>query len=413
MIEETHTRRPEDRREPSAFSALERSTLPLQPGLVASPTRSGFAVPVVIFVITVISVLVTGAFYSARQETRIGVADENSTLAFYMAERSTNDLLAGWDPSQFGALALWGSTQVSDTSDLGVVDISVTRGGDRLYYLDATSRITARGSRVEPSYRIGTIARLQTAELEPRAALTTRNNLSIKGNATLDGRDTSPSAWGSLCAGTVPRDKPGLVIDDTAGFGTSGQGAIDGVPPMVEDPSLDQSDFSQFGDFDWDDLVSLANKTLSGGNFNTTGPVLDASGNCNRTHNLNWGDPRVPGAPCFNYFPVIHINGDARMQSGGVGQGILLVEGNLDLRGGFEFYGLVLVKGNFETQGSGNRLIGSVMAANADLQSQALVGGSEVQFSSCVVDRTLQNISGLSRARRIDRGWVDVSAMLY
>ena len=44
------------------------------------------------------------------------------------------------------------------------------------------------------------------------------------------------------------------------------------------------------------------------------------------------------------------------MQSGGVGQGILLVDGTLDLRGNFVFYGLIIVQGSFETQGSGNRV---------------------------------------------------------
>jgi len=72
------------------------------------------------------------------------------------------------------------------------------------------------------------------------------------------------------------------------------------------------------------------------------------------------------------------------------------------------------VKGNFETQGSGNRISGAVMAGNADLENQAVVGGSEVQFSSCSVDRTLENISGLTRARPIhSRSWVDLSGIIY
>ena len=83
---------------------------------------------------------------------------------------------------------------------------------------------------------------------------------------------------------------------------------------------------------------------------------------------LNWGNPENPGAACWDWFPVIHITGNANVQSGGVGQGVLLVDGDLDLRGNFAFYGIVIVQGSLGTQGSGNRVYGGVMASNADLE---------------------------------------------
>jgi hypothetical protein len=387
-----------------------------RPGIwydIMTYAQRGFAVPVVVIALTILGVLVTGAFYSTRQEVQIGRADENASLAFYMTERGINGVLANWGSSGFGGLPVWGSAQVVDTSDLGFVTVDVTRAGAGLYYLDAVSELTARGEMTRPSYRIGTVVRREAAELEPRAALTTRNNLEIQGNAKVNGMDTDPVAWGALCAGGSKRDKAGLIIDDTTGFGSGGVGSVDGAPPVLEDPTLDDGDFSQFGDFDWEDMVALANKRLPGGAINTTGPIVDGNGDCAVGAPLNWGDPENPGQPCFNYFPVIHVMGDAVMQSGGVGQGVLLVEGDLDLRGGFVFYGLIMVKGNFETQGSGNRVLGSVMAANADIEDQTVTGGSMVTFSSCIIDRVLANLPGLVRARRLDRGWVDLSAIIY
>ena len=103
------------------------------------------------------------------------------------------------------------------------------------------------------------------------------------------------------------------------------------------------------------------------------------------------------------------------MQAGGVGQGILLVEGDLDLRGNFTFFGMILVKGNMGTQGSGNRVFGGIMAGNAEIDAQSITGGSEIQYSSCVIDRVTDNIAGLTLNWALplsERGWVDLSSVL-
>lgn len=95
-----------------------------------------------------------------------------------------------------------------------------------------------------------------------------------------------------------------------------------------------------------------------------------------------------------------------------MGQGILSVEGDLDLRGGFLFYGIIIVQGNFETQGNGNRIIGAVMASNGLLDDQSITGGSEITYSKCTIQRAILNNSSLSRARPLElRSWVDLSAV--
>ncbi len=107
------------------------------------------------------------------------------------------------------------------------------------------------------------------------------------------------------------------------------------------------------------------------------------------------------------------MNGDANIQAGGSGQGILLVAGNMSLQGNFAFYGVIIVQGQFETQGNGNKVFGGVLAGNATLGADLLTGSSVVQFSSCAVSRAIVN-STLTRARRLPyRSWVDVSYLTY
>ena len=95
-----------------------------------------------------------------------------------------------------------------------------------------------------------------------------------------------------------------------------------------------------------------------------------------------------------------------------MGQGVLLVDGTLDLRGNFLFYGIIIVQGDFETQGNGNRIIGAVMASNGLLDDQSITGGSEITYSRCTVQRAILNNASLSRARPLlQRSWVDMTAV--
>ena len=189
-------------------------------------------------------------------------------------------------------------------------------------------------------------------------------------------------------------------------------------PDKLQDSTIVDETFTQFGDLDWAQLTALAqlegkNVTSLGSNISTTQPAVDGSGRCDESLMTNWGDT-IPSAPCGSYFPLIYHGGPSlRIQSGGQGQGILLVDGDLELRGGFSFYGIIIVQGALETQGAGERIVGAVMASNASLDPLAYVGGSEIQYSSCSVQRAILNNASLSRARPLERrSWIDLSSVL-
>jgi hypothetical protein len=374
--------------------------------------RRGFAMPVAIIGLVLLGLLATSGFYTARQEFKAGIWNERAQQAFYLAEEGATGVLANWDNSVWGSVQPWQSRTFVDTTALGVTTVQVTKGASRIFYLDSTSELTIGGP-VDggASRRVGILARVSSALFEPEGALLTRGQVNIKGNAEVHGEDLSPSHWSGLCGPTT--DLPGIVMDDMSNFAQTGQGEITGTPPVVEDPTLSDDDFTQFGDFSWDELVALATKTYVGGNFGSILPSTSADGTCNSGSTSNWGEPNDPSHACSGYFPIIHVAGDAQMQGGGRGQGILLVDGDLDLRGGFEFYGVVIVQGAFETEGSGNRVNGAIWASNAEIQDQSIVGGSVTQYSSCAVEQAILNNASLNRARPIEeRGWIDLSKVL-
>jgi hypothetical protein len=378
-----------------------------------TPEREGFALPVAVFALVIVGVLVTGGFYMANQESRIGAASEHGTRALYLAETGLADVMSNWNAEDRRLYTL--PPDVGATSD-GNWQVSVARLNEQLYYLESTSALE-RGDRYAGASRtVGMTIRVDKLDdIAPPAALVTRGNVRLVGTAEIQGHDLEPDGWGGYCQSGLD-DKPGLMHDGSGTVELSGGASMDGEPADSTDTTISDETFNQFGPYSWEELTALADIVVPGGTINGTGPTLNGAGECDKTNDYNWGRPAQvgdsdPPPPCTDYFPIIHVTDHAMIQSGGVGQGILLVDGNLDLRGDFVFYGIIIVQGSFETQGGGNRVMGGVMAANADIDNQQYSGSSVIQSSSCAVERAILN-APITRPRPLGRrSWVDVSAI--
>ena len=380
--------------------------------------RRGFALPAAIGALVIMGILVTAGFYMARQEVRIGVASKHANMAVNIAQAGANEVMANWNGYQLGSIAVWGDTTLTGTIAGGDWEVSIANANNFVYFLTAKGTVTEGGLLWAGGTRtIGIVTKMLFADIDPPAALTTRGKTVVKGNAVINGTNTTPPGWSSFCTGFPTNDTTGILTTDTSLIGTSGKGAIAGNPQYDQDSTIVDSTFTNFGDMDWAGLTALAQAegkdvTSLLPTINGTGPDTTASGRCNEATLNNWGDT-LPTAACGGYFPLIYAGGNTTIQSGGQGQGILLVDGDLDLRGGFLFYGIVIVQGNFETQGNGNRIIGAVMASNGLLDDQGITGGSEVTYSKCTVMRAILNNASLSRSRPLAaRSWVDLTAVV-
>ena len=117
----------------------------------------------------------------------------------------------------------------------------------------------------------------------------------------------------------------------------------------------------------------------------------------------------APGA-CENYFPIIYAPGDLKV-NGDRGQGILLVNGSLEVAGGFQFYGLVIVRGELKTTGTGGHFNGTVMAANVAVggaltSNNTVSGNATFRYSSCALMSALRGSATPVAIR--DRAWVEL-----
>ncbi len=388
-----------------------------EPGARPTGARAGFALPAALFALVVVALFVMSGFYLAGQERNIGQSSEFAAQATLLAESGVNEVLATWEPGQ-GNPTLGGAPLTVCLGCQGAVEglnggwqASLTRVGERLYLVQSTGVVDQVGRFSGATRTLGMLARLNTLDFEADAALVTRGNVETRGGASISGFDVAPAGYTCM---NPPQNRTGVITTPGSSVTEVGNSSVTGSPRDERRP-YDPSTFFQFGDLGWDDLVALANIRLPGGNINNTGPRFDDDDRCDRTQALNWGDPERlhPNTNCRNYYPIIHVNGTARIQSGGRGQGILLVEGDLDLRGDFLFHGIILTRGQVGVQGAGNRVLGTVLAENGleiDPDLSTFVGASVVQYSSCAIDTALQNLSGLNSLRPVrNRGWVDLT----
>ncbi len=132
------------------------------------------------------------------------------------------------------------------------------------------------------------------------------------------------------------------------------------------------------------------------------------NGVCDRTVNTNWGDGVTPANECGGYFPIIYVPGDISV-NGDQGQGILLIDGDLDVQGGFQFFGIVIVRGTLTTAGGGStdaHFWGAVMSQNVNLADDKITGRANLNFSRCAILRALDNTAVVTAMR--SRSWIQL-----
>ncbi len=127
----------------------------------------------------------------------------------------------------------------------------------------------------------------------------------------------------------------------------------------------------------------------SGTTLDRLGPVLDGDGRCDADAIDNWGEPAHPGHPCFGYLPVVHARGDLTLQGAGRGQGILLVEGDLEVRSDLEFDGLIVIRGRLSWERA--RAHGAVVLLGDGEAPARVGGGGELGYSECALARALRS----------------------
>jgi hypothetical protein len=369
----------------------------------------GFALAIAVFALVLLAAVVAGGYFSASQEFQIGRGMRSLTSSFYAGEAGIQEVMDDWDPRVYFALNPGQSITIGPKTfpGGGSYTATVTRVGraaddvKRYFYIEAVGR--------PPGPSLGARRQAMTVRARwPILCCQAALKVAEEGNLTPGGPDriygdpdSKPSIWpDSVCTGLPSGALPGVVAEDT--MLVNPRSKIFGSPVnVIEDPSIPENVIN-FPDYLWNELVAEADHSRP------FGPTLDGSSSrsvvgteCNRDDPMNWGAPQQPSHPCFDYFPIIHV--DTLRITNGVAQGIFLVEDVVSLQNA-DVYGLILAIDDMSVQGPSNFYGHAWVADDLDMS------GAVPRFwlSQCAAHRAVL-MSRLTQPRPVSqRAWVEL-----
>lgn len=372
----------------------------------------GIALALAIFALVIIATLVGGVFFMARLEQRSGSNTLWSTQASEAADAGLNATLANWSGG-WNSMAL-GTPATQSTVVMGSnsrYTVSVMKLSSALFFVSSRGERTDGSGGILSGTSVGRVVRMVVPQVDINAAVTANGEVTLQGNLTVDGRDTDPPGWPACTTkDTVASVRTSQSIKAAGSYSAYGDPGPEGL--VENDAGITSSIFTG----PYDALKLLANVTHSGAWSASNSPYPSvSSGICNKSDVRNWGEPwRNPPntgvvSACTGYFPIVWIRnpGVESRISGGRGQGVVLIEGDLDMSGGFEFNGLMIIMGNTKTTGTGAKITGALLAANEATGDITYIGGTPVvTYSSCAVATALQSSAKIRPVA--ERSWAQL-----
>jgi hypothetical protein len=358
----------------------------------------GAALLLAIVALAAIGAMVAGTFLAGWLELRSADAGRNAVTALEAAEAGMAQASAAWQPT-LGRLPVGvDSLLAAGSSARGGYRATISRLGESLFLVRAEGwREGPAGARLS-SRLVGAFMRPVALAVDHGSALTLLGPAELWSAGAVDGTDHVPSGWESLCAASAPvppiRSAGAPVTVDSGP-----------APSVSTDPPVTALTFTDFGSATFDQLAGMASHQVSG-----VLPVLGPStvaGECAEAVATNWGEPDTgPGSvpACAGFLPLVYSAGDLAL-SGGRGQGLLLVRGDLDLSGGVVLAGVVVVLGRVTSSGAGGQILGTLLVAGGSGTTR-LGPGTTVGYSTCAAGRAL--LANAVRIERAIQGWVQL-----
>ena len=392
--------------------------MPLRSHTSPPRARRGYALALALMAIAVIGAMVAGGYLASVQDFRMGRNTLVQQRAMAAAELGLDSAYSAWKKTWNAGKT--GSTVVLaySASDGSWVDtVRITKLN--LLSLLIVSEGRAGGPRTQFSARrrAGMLVRLDMPRYNQPGALTSRGSIRIGGNTALWGRDTVPPGWDCPPAGAAVA---GVEVPSLANITFSGKNCkgptfscISGSPLLDSAVAADTNTYFNYGNMTWTDLVAQANITGLSGTLTQLQPSTNPDGSCNVSDPNNWGDPNrgvavgsTAGA-CESYFPILYAPGNLTI-NGNVGQGILMVAGNLSIQGNFTFSGQIVTRGTVKLTGTGTHILGGILAAAVvDSTSGSVTSGNNtIQYSRCTLNAVFANTSNPTRAKQ--RSWMEL-----
>lgn len=372
--------------------------------------RSGFALLAALLLLLLIELLAAALLAIGTRHRTMVRAQTAAWRARSAAEAGVRLTAAAWDPAH-------------DTLPPGALDTAAAAAGtwpDGTIHGATIERLPAGGFLLDgegiarDGARGRALARLATTDalrmwLDLPAAITTGSALEVLPGAIIDGATAGPPpGWGPAeCpaaaaaerqAAIGPPPVPAVLADSAAPLLLDPTATLIGTGPVARAPLLAwPAAFDGLGALRTSDLARLADHIVGG----TVSPAPSVSaGACDTLAATNWGDPLASGSACAGFRPLVFAPNDLHL-SGGSGQGVLVIAGDLVITGAFEYRGVILVSGRIDA--SAPTIHGALRIGFSPTPSRF---GGYIRHDECALWRAFHSAPLRRPFRLADRWWM-------
>jgi type II secretory pathway pseudopilin PulG len=356
--------------------------------MARSRRPNGFALPMTLFLIAILTLMLTAAFAKVQSDRRVGESSGANVSAIAVAKATLQQYLGATATRPLDG----DSVRINVTGGYGDVIARVVRrpadtSANWIYIVRSAGHIIdpAQGADPQAVHTIAQFAQWQTGKIDVRAAYVSVNKVDDKKHGddanTIDGRDLAS-------CGAAARDTFGLLV-------------ANGSDNVADDINLLGSPSGQY-EASWNsnavaDSTHIDWGTLIGGGF-----AADYASN----GSIRTGD---------NSYPSQVVQGDATLN--GSGTGLLIVTGDLTTptNSNNSWKGIVLVGGTMTFGNQSADSIWGMVIVGLNHQLGTGVNGKQelfgfnngslyVRYDSCRIRQSLAPLTGFAP---ITNGWVD------
>jgi hypothetical protein len=350
--------------------------------------RRGFALPAVILLVALLTVLLTSGLSRARTERQIAQASDEMATALTVAQSGLQTYMG----TVTSRPADGDSTRINVIGGFANVVVHLVRrpadSTQRSLYLVRSTGIAINpdsGSAPRARRTVAQFAEWEPAYLLRRAAFTAANGIRKNAGSELAWHRISGVDWGSVCSPSEA-SIPGLRTTDTALVDPDPAVTYQGSPGLIEHGAGQGAAIAAQTGVDW--AAAL-------------GPALVPDYTTFR--NGDWD------------FPIQRVLGNLTPPVLAGGSGLLIVSGDMTIEGALVFNGVILVGGDIDFDENSSVVVRGLVVSGLNYQLGMSPGRSDIgdglildiRFASCYVEQAAARLRGFAPVRN---AWLDTWA---
>ena len=338
--------------------------------------RQGFAAPLALCLLATVAGLAAGSVHAVTQARRAAHRVHTQAQAAAAADLALATMLDRWRSTRWDSLGV-GQTDSTESAgppqpgaEARAVVIRVTT---RLYLLGVSARVGA-GTSVESTRSLELLVETLVPTFPTTAALISGGGVVVGPDAAIVADDTPPPDWRD-CPPPNGAEGASILVSDGATVRREGGGPLPAV--RVDSVASRAETYGQLGLVRLSEIAARADLTLP------AGAILSAPLDSNRR--------------------VVHVVGDL-VVTGWLGEGVLIVDGQLQVRGPFRFAGVMVAGRGILVSGSDVSVYGAVLSSGSEGVDWGAAG--ELRRSTCAVARVASAVQGPFAVP--GRGWAEL-----